>query len=117
MKFVKDFIQVCLDDPPSKKILLFLTLNASFMALEFIYGYLSNSLGLISDSFHMMFDSLALLVGLIASFVAKQKSNDESKFTFGLAKIETLAGLLNGIFLIFVSYNLMIKSVDRIMYP
>ena len=68
-----DFLTTCYNDPPSRKILLFLILNASFMSLELIYGYLSNSLGLISDSFHMMFDSLALLVGLLASYIAKKQ--------------------------------------------
>ena len=106
-----------MEDPASKKILLFLTLNASFMAMELLYGYLSNSLGLISDSFHMMFDSLAMFVGLLASYIARKQKSPESKFTFGLAKIETLAGLMNGVFLVFVSYNLMIKSLERIWYP
>lgn len=41
------------------------------MFVELIYGFLSNSLGLISDSVHMLIDSSALALGLYASFVAR----------------------------------------------
>lgn len=42
------------------------------MFIELIYGFLSNSLGLISDSVHMLIDSSALGIGVYASYVAKR---------------------------------------------
>jgi len=39
------------------------------MFVEFIYGVISNSLSLISDSSHMLMDSSALALGLYASFM------------------------------------------------
>ena len=41
------------------------------MFVELIYGILSNSLSLISDSAHMLFDSSALAIGLYAAFMSK----------------------------------------------
>lgn len=43
------------------------------MLVEFAYGMYSNSLGLISDAFHMLFDCTALIVGLYAAVMAKWK--------------------------------------------
>ena len=45
----------------------FLVLNLSFAFVELFYGVWTNSLGLISDSFHMFFDCTGLLAGLVAS--------------------------------------------------
>lgn len=54
-------------DKNSRNLLLFLCLNLSFAFVELFYGVVTNSLGLISDSFHMFFDCTGLLAGLIAS--------------------------------------------------
>ncbi len=44
------------------------------MFVELIYGIISNSLSLISDSAHMLFDSSALAIGLYASFMSKMEA-------------------------------------------
>ena len=75
---LSDFFNTIWSDPNSKKILLFLILNFGFMGVELLYGYLSNSLGLIGDSFHMLCDSMALMIGLGASYISKI-SADASK--------------------------------------
>jgi hypothetical protein len=63
-------------DADSRNIFLFFCLNLSFCLVEFFYGMWTNSLGLISDAFHMLFDCTALLIGLIASVVSKWPEND-----------------------------------------
>ena len=45
-------------DPTSLRIFTFLSINFCFMFVELLYGYFSNSLGLISDAGHMLFDCL-----------------------------------------------------------
>lgn len=55
----------------TKRILIFLVINLSFFFVELIYGYRSNSLGLISDAFHMLFDCAALFMGLVAAYIAQ----------------------------------------------
>ena len=49
--------------------------------IELLYGIWTNSLGLISDGFHMMFDCTALVVGLFAAIVARWKST--RMFSYG----------------------------------
>ena len=51
------------------------------MFIELFYGLVSNSLSIVSDSAHMLFDSSALLLRLIAAFISKLKPNH--KFTYG----------------------------------
>ena len=84
-------------------MLIFLTINMIFMVVELVYGVYSNSLGLISDAFHMLSDTISLLVALIASYIAASKGADNT-YTYGYSRVETLAGLFNGIFLVFNLY-------------
>ena len=59
--------------------------NLSFMFVELVYGFWTNSLGLISDAFHMLFDCTALGIGLYASVIAKWEPNQV--FTYGYVDI------------------------------
>ena len=50
------WIRLILSDTNSRNLLGFLLLNLTFAFVELFYGVWTNSLGLISDSFHMFFD-------------------------------------------------------------
>jgi hypothetical protein len=67
---IVDFICVCYSSKESRKIGLFFLINFCFMFIELSYGILANSLGLITDSFHMLFDCMGLFLGLCASYIA-----------------------------------------------
>ncbi len=54
------------------------------MFVELIYGLLSNSLSLVSDSAHMLFDSSALAIGLYASFMSKLEANIHFSFGYNI---------------------------------
>jgi len=43
-----------------------LVLTTSFLMVEIIAGRVSNSLALIADAFHMLSDTMALVIGLLA---------------------------------------------------
>jgi zinc transporter 5/7 len=89
-----------LDNPESRGIFYFLVTNLGFMFVELAYGIWTNSLGLISDSFHMLFDCTALAIGLYASVIARWRAND--RFSYGYGRVELLSGFANGVFLVFV---------------
>jgi Co/Zn/Cd efflux system component len=44
-----------------------------------------------------------------------KKSDNE--YTFGYIKIETLSGLFNGMFLIFIAFDILFESIGRIYEP
>lgn len=90
-------------------------MNFSFMFVELIYGFLSNSLGLISDSLHMLIDSSALAIALYANYVSKKKPS--TTFTFGYERVEILSGYVNGIFLLYAVIEIISESFERLMTP
>ena len=73
------------------------SLNFVFMIVQTFYGIMTGSLGLLSDSIHMFFDCLALVVGLCAAVMSKWPPS--TRFPYGYGKMDTLAGFANGIFL------------------
>ena len=99
-------------DSESRQIFYFMLLNLSFMVIQSTYGYLTGSLGLISDSIHMFFDCVALFVGLCAAVMSKWPPS--VKFPYGYGKIDTLAGLGNGIFLMLISVEIVYEAMERL---
>ncbi|XP_013786521.2 zinc transporter 7-like, partial [Limulus polyphemus] len=102
-------------DKNSRNLFLFLILNLSFAFVELLYGVWTNSLGLISDSFHMFFDCTALLAGLAASVITKWRAND--RFSYGYVRAEVLAGFVNGLFLLFIAFFIFSEAVERAIEP
>lgn len=88
------------------------SLNFSFMLVQLSYGFLTGSLGLLSDSIHMFFDCLALVVGLCAAVMSKWPPN--SRFPYGYGKVDTLSGFANGIFLMIISVEIIYEAVERL---
>lgn len=113
-RFVKLY-RLILADRNTRNLFFFLLVNLVFAFVELFYGLLTNSLGLISDSFHMFFDCSALLLGLAASIVTKWKPSD--KFTYGFGRAEVLAGLANGMFLLFIALFIMKEAIERTFEP
>lgn len=58
---------------PESRLLIAFALTGSFMVIEFIGGYLTESLALISDAMHMMTDAFALLLALIAIHAGRKQ--------------------------------------------
>jgi len=46
------------------RLLSMLSLTFSFFLVELVFGYITNSLALIGDSYHMLSDVVALVVGI-----------------------------------------------------
>lgn len=112
---ISGWFRSILSDKTSRNLFFFLCLNLSFAFVELLYGIWSNCLGLISDSFHMFFDSTAILAGLAASVISKWRDNDA--FSYGYVRAEVLAGFVNGLFLIFTAFFIFSEGVERALAP
>ncbi|KAK7074809.1 hypothetical protein SK128_001819 [Halocaridina rubra] len=112
---ISSVIRLVLSDSDSRNLFFFLLINLTFGFVELFYGIWTNSLGLISDAFHMFFDCSGLLVGLIAKVITKWRAND--KYTYGYVRAEILGGFMNGLLLLFVSFFIFAESVERLIEP
>jgi len=99
-----------------KKVLkLALSITVIMMVLEFTYGFLSNSLALISDAIHMFTHSFALIISLVAIIIANKEA-PLSK-TFGYYRIEVLAAFINGITIVLSIFWILYEAVLRFLHP
>lgn len=100
----------------NKKILLisFLIITV-YMVVEAVGGFITNSLALLSDAGHMLSDSIALGIALLA-FKFGEKAVNHGK-TYGYRRFEILAATLNGATLIAVSIYIFYEAIDRFVNP
>lgn len=78
------------EDRMSRRIFYYLTITVLFTVVEFLYGAITNSLGLISDGFHMLFDSMAIFIGLFASVMSRWKPSPSFPFGYGLEILKNI---------------------------
>jgi cobalt-zinc-cadmium efflux system protein len=92
-----------------------LVLTATFMVVEFIGGWLSNSLALMADAGHMLTDVAAIALSLFALWFA-QKPATAAK-TFGYLRLEILAALINGVTLSILALIIVFEAIRRFREP
>jgi cobalt-zinc-cadmium efflux system protein len=92
-----------------------LAITISFFVVELIGGYITNSLALAADAWHMLNDAVALAFALIAAWIAGRPS--DLRKTFGYHRAEILAAFLNGIFLWAVVILIIFSAIQRLQTP
>jgi cation diffusion facilitator family transporter len=94
-----------------------ISLLAIFSAfiVELIFGLISNSLALITDSIHALLDSVVTLVLLLAARLAIKPPDAEH--TYGHGKIESLGGLIGGIAIFLIACFFIYESINRLQSP
>ncbi len=94
-----------------------ISLLAIFSAflVELIFGLISNSLALITDSIHALLDSVVTLVLLLAARWAIKPPDAEH--TYGHGKIESLGGLIGGIAIFLIACFFIYESINRLQSP
>jgi len=94
-----------------------ISLLAIFSAflVELIFGLISNSLALITDSIHALLDSVVTIVLLLATRMAIKPPDAEH--TYGHGKIESLGGLIGGIAILLIACFFIYESINRLQSP
>jgi cobalt-zinc-cadmium efflux system protein len=90
-------------------------LNAGFVLIEFIYGFLGNSMALLADAGHNLGDVLGLLVAWGASELVKRTPS--ARFTYGLRASSILAALFNAVFLLLIIGAISWEAILRLGAP
>ena len=90
-------------------------LNLAFTIIEFIGGYLTNSMAILSDAIHDLGDSISFGT---AWYLQKFSNKDsDQKYSFGYKRFSTLGALISGIVLISGSIIILTKSIPRLFNP
>ena len=92
-----------------------LVITAVFMIVEFAGGLWTNSLALTADAGHMLTDVAALGLSLFAAWFIRRPATPEK--TFGYFRVEILAALLNGVFLVGIAILVFYESYVRFLQP
>ena len=92
----------------------FLAIFSAFV-VELIFGLISNSLALITDSIHALLDSIVTIVLLLAARFAMKPPDAEH--TYGHGKIESLGGLIGGIAIFLIACFFIYESINRMQSP
>lgn len=91
-------------------------LTFGMMIGELIVGYITNSLALTADGWHMATHAGALGMAALAYWFARTRSR-ESVFSFGTGKVHALTGYTNAIVLAVVALWMMYESCSRLLHP
>ena len=86
-----------------------------FAVVEVVFGFISNSLALISDAGHMVTDAASLGLALLAQLIAKRPPSARNSFGYGRA--EALAAFVNGLAMLLVVAWIVFEAVQRFATP
>jgi len=86
---------------------------ASVVLVEGMVGLATNSLAILSDAAHALFDTFTTLIMLIATKLSLKPPDEEHMYGHG--KIESIGGLIGGIALISLAAFLIVEAAIRVV--
>ncbi|HET6565365.1 MAG TPA: cation diffusion facilitator family transporter [Xanthomonadales bacterium] len=91
------------------------SLNVAFVIIEAVFGFLSDSLALLTDASHNLSDVIGLLLAWGAATLAKRKPS--ARRTYGYSRATILASLFSGLLLMGAVGAIGWEAVNRLMVP
>jgi len=112
---MKELSKEIMLDQKTKVLQISLLAIFSAFVVELVFGLISNSLGLITDSIHALLDSVVTVILLLAARLAIKPPDEEH--TYGHGKIESLGGLIGGIAIFLIAIFFIYESIHRLQNP
>jgi cobalt-zinc-cadmium efflux system protein len=103
------------DEASGGRLAWTLALVLAYAAAEVIGGLVSGSLALLADAGHMLSDGAAIGLTLFAMRVARRAPTPTR--TFGYARAEILAALVNGSTLVGIALVILVEAIARLRHP
>jgi cobalt-zinc-cadmium efflux system protein len=97
------------------RLQIVLAVTALYCAAEFIGGYYSGSLALISDAVHLLTDIAALCLALLTLWISTRPASAGK--TYGYMRAEILGALANGLFLWLLVIFIWVEAIQRLRNP
>lgn len=98
-----------------RAFLLGIALNLLFVVAEFAAGFLSGSMGLLSDAGHNLSDVASLLLAMLAFRLTRVKPN--GRYTYGYRKSTVLVSLTNAVILLVAVGVIVVESLRKLIHP
>lgn len=102
--------------PGESRTLIVVCVTAAMMVVEIVAGIAFGSMALLADGLHMASHTAALGLSFAAYVVARRLARD-TRFSFGVGKLNTLAGFTSAILLLGFAVAMVTESVGRLLNP
>lgn len=103
-------------DANARRTMLVLWLTAATMVVEVAFGWVTGSMALLADGFHMATHAGAMAVAAAAYSYAKRHARNPL-YTFGTGKVGDLAGFASAMILGMTAFLIAIESGMRLFEP
>lgn len=103
-------------DENGRRTLWVVALTFVMMIGEIVAGYITGSMALLADGFHMATHAVALGIAAAAYGFARRHANN-ARFSFGTGKVGDLAGFASAMVLGLVSLGIAGESILRLFQP
>lgn len=99
----------------AKVLKITLYMAVLLLIVEFVIGWIANSLALMTDAAHVFADIGSVALSLFAFHLSARPKN--SKMSYGYLRAEILAALANALILCFLSGFIILEAIERISNP
>lgn len=99
-----------------KRTLLIVAITAVMMVVEIVAGLVFGSMALLADGLHMASHATALGIAVLAYVISRRLAAD-ARFSFGVGKINSLAGFASAVMLLGFALSMAVESTSRLFNP
>lgn len=99
----------------TRKITIVFYLNLFFSLIEFVFGFLFNSMAIVSDAVHDLGDAFS--VGAAGYFQKMSSKEADDRYSFGHQRFSLLGALMTSIVLLGGSLIVIFHSIPRVLAP
>lgn len=104
-----------MDQESSKKMLIVFSVNLIFSAIEFFFGFLFNSIAIMTDAVHDLGDALSIGLATYFEKLSTREANDQ--YSFGHQRFSLLGALVTAVILLGGSSVILVTAVPRLLDP
>ena len=102
--------------PGENRTLLIVVVTAVMMVVEIAAGIIYGSMALLADGLHMGSHGTALGITVFAYVISRRLAADP-RFSFGVGKINSLAGFASAVLLMGFALLMIVESIGRYINP
>lgn len=92
-----------------------ISLNSVYVVVEAVFGFMYDSMGLLSDAGHNLSDVASLIIALVAFRLMTRKP--DSMHTYGYKKFSVQASFINALLLYVAVGAILVEAIGKLIHP